>query len=720
MAFSQRVPSDHGDAAVPEGCQGYLPSRFEDYHAVLGKLGIDDPLLEIARRLEEIALSDDYFVMVGLADVTVGEQKVNGSTALLANDTHHYGGDVFVDGRVAFYLKSKYKGKYLITAQLDTNEDDIGEIFKNLHKKDAKSAFRRLDPDLYYPTYGDDSTIIDDTDSMGKFYVRVEWDKSQALWGNYNTSLTGTELAQFNRTLYGAQLDYRSPEVTRYGEHRTIVNAFASEAQSAFRHNQFLGTGGSLYYLKDQDIVVGSEKVWVEVRQRGSERVVESIVLQEGRDYEIDDFQGRIILTRPLTQVAADTSGPSIVRDTPLDGNDVYLLVDYEYVPDGFEGDDVTYGARGKHWFGDNIAVGGTFVHENRTGQDYELRGVDVTYQAAQGTYLKLEYAESDSLQTDASYKSDDGGLSFEEFLSNTLPANANGSAWSLEGRAELSELSGGRYDGTVGFWYKKRDAGFSNARLDSGREIEDYGIEGRVRVNDKLDISARATVIESKADESLLTPDHTRESAASVQADYRYSERVTLSAELRYVEMKDFITINPVDPMYRAVYADGSTLFVRHGREAMTQEIREFANAKEAAAFGDFCDWLEKLYRAEMDSFIDANFDSPLDLIKPWKSGLDLVRLGGFGKLGKKVSSFFDDERLQRIFSFQSMYAGLAPYEALALYAVITYMDTVAGVYSVRGGVSAIADALARQLDRRGVEFVHDAPITAILRRSS
>jgi hypothetical protein len=88
--------------------------------------------------------------------------------------------------------------------------------------------------------------------------------------------------------------------------------------------------------------------------------------------------------------------------------------------------------------------------------------------------------------------------------------------------------------------------------------------------------------------------------------------------------EMKDYVTINPVDPMYRAVYADGSTLFVRHGREAMTQEIREFANAKEAEAFGDFCDWLEKLYRAEMDSFIDANFNSPLDLVKPWKSGLD------------------------------------------------------------------------------------------------
>ncbi len=47
--------------------------------------------------------------------------------------------------------------------------------------------------------------------------------------------------------------------------------------------------------------------------------------------------------------------------------------------------------------------------------------------------------------------------------------------------------------------------------------------------------------------------------------------------------EMKDYVTINPVDPMYRAVYADGSTLFVRHGREAMTQEIREFSDAKQA-----------------------------------------------------------------------------------------------------------------------------------------
>jgi phytoene desaturase len=181
--------------------------------------------------------------------------------------------------------------------------------------------------------------------------------------------------------------------------------------------------------------------------------------------------------------------------------------------------------------------------------------------------------------------------------------------------------------------------------------------------------------------------------------------------------EMADFVNVRAVDPMYRAVYADGSTLHVRHGREAMTEEIRQFANAREAAAFGRFCDWLEQLYRVEMANFIDVNFDSVLDVVRPWRAALQLVRLGGFGRLGPKVASFFDDERLQRIFSFQAMYAGLAPYEALALYGVITYMDSVEGVYMADGGMHSIASGLARAVEKAGVRIRYGAPVTRILR---
>ena len=102
-------------------------------------------------------------------------------------------------------------------------------------------------------------------------------------------------------------------------------------------------TGGSLFYLRHTDIVQGSEKVHVEVLDRDSGLVVDNITLERGRDYEIDELQGRIILHRPLTQVAAQAV-PSIIKDEPLEGNDVFLLVDYEYVPHGFDPDNVTVG----------------------------------------------------------------------------------------------------------------------------------------------------------------------------------------------------------------------------------------------------------------------------------------------------------------------------------------------------------------------------------------
>lgn len=170
--------------------------------------------------------------------------------------------------------------------------------------------------------------------------------------------------------------------------------------------------------------------------------------------------------------------------------------------------------------------------------------------------------------------------------------------------------------------------------------------------------------------------------------------------------ERSDFLTLHPVDPMYRACYEDSSTIRVWHGRQRMSAEIREQCGPKEAVAFGRFCDWLTDLYRLEMPNFIDRNFDSPLDLTHPLGPALRLVRTGGFRKLASVVGSYFGDERLQRLFSFQSMYAGLAPYEALALYCVITYMDSVEGVYFPEGGMHAVPVGLATAASKAGVEL--------------
>jgi phytoene desaturase len=181
-------------------------------------------------------------------------------------------------------------------------------------------------------------------------------------------------------------------------------------------------------------------------------------------------------------------------------------------------------------------------------------------------------------------------------------------------------------------------------------------------------------------------------------------------------VEMADLLRLEPVDPMYRAVFADGSELFVRQGRAAMTEEVRQQCGPHDAAAFERFCDWLGRLYRTEMPHFIERNHDGPLDLVRPPGPAIDLVRLGAFGRLGAAVSRRFRDERLRRLLSFQSLYAGLAPYEALALYAVITYMDVVNGVVVPVGGMHALPRALATAAAKAGAQLRYEAPVERIL----
>ncbi len=131
-----------------------------------------------------------------------------------------------------------------------------------------------------------------------------------------------------------------------------------------------------------------------------------------------------------------------------------------------------------------------------------------------------------------------------------------------------------------------------------------------------------------------------------------------------------------PLHPAYRARFADGSGLDVHSDAEAMEAEVERFAGAGAADGYRRLRAWLGELYRLQMRRFIDVNFDSPRQLLHP-----DLVRLaalGGFGRLDARIARYLPDERLRRVFSFQSLYAGVPPERALAAYAVIAYMDTV------------------------------------------
>jgi phytoene desaturase len=177
--------------------------------------------------------------------------------------------------------------------------------------------------------------------------------------------------------------------------------------------------------------------------------------------------------------------------------------------------------------------------------------------------------------------------------------------------------------------------------------------------------------------------------------------------------DMADWLNLKPVAPLYRTSFADGSTIDVHSDVDRMADEIETVIGPEEAAGFRRYVKFVSRLYKYEMRDFIDRNIDSPLDLLTV--NLAKLAAIGGFRRMAPKVNQYLKDDRTQRIYSFQALYAGLSPYDAMALYAVIAYMDSVAGVYFPAGGMAAVPTAMAAAAKRHGVEFRYGTEVTKV-----
>ena len=182
--------------------------------------------------------------------------------------------------------------------------------------------------------------------------------------------------------------------------------------------------------------------------------------------------------------------------------------------------------------------------------------------------------------------------------------------------------------------------------------------------------------------------------------------------------KLEDWLELLPLSPLYRAFYADGTTLDVHADTKQMEEEIARVIGGAEAAGYRRYVDFVTKLYRYEMNDFIDKNIDSPLNLLTP--NLARLIALGGFRRLAPKVSQFLKDPRTQRVYSFQAMYAGVSPQQALAIYAVIAYMDSVNGVFFPKGGMHALPRALAGAATKHGVKIHYNSKVIRLEKSGS
>ncbi|HXV27810.1 MAG TPA: hypothetical protein VD913_02480, partial [bacterium] len=413
---------------------------------------------------QTVKVKDSVFFMVALGEEQMGINFQDG-TAETAGDDDTVKNGFYEDGRLSYYLRGKLKGKFLVKSHYDTD--------------DKRSAlFRNLDPDDYYPVYGDASTRdYDAINTQERFYFVVEMDRSYAKWGSFKTEFNDTEIGSYDRTLSGLKINYETLGATAYGDPKRGFKLFWAHTANRQDHNEFAATGGSLYYLRNRRVIEGSEKIRVVVRDKIQDIPISSRDLTEGTDYEIDYDEGRIMLSRPLSSVA---SSDTLVSIDILDGNPVFLVVDYEYDAGFNTFADSTGGLRGYTHVGDHLRVGGTAVTEDRQGSDdYDLRAVDATLKLGRNTKITAEYGTS-ILQQTSQEVSYNGGISFSEHkllkAENTRPRE---NAYVIKGESKPNkhmEVSG---------YLQGVDPGFSNDWIFSQEGTKKYGLATRLIFTD-------------------------------------------------------------------------------------------------------------------------------------------------------------------------------------------------------------------------------------------
>ena len=495
-----------------------------DHDVDVAVYGIKDDGLAFTR---QVNIPDNDWFYVGLADFTLGHRFKGKLESANAGEFKR----TYTKGRLAFYLKGKIKGKYLLTAAADTGEGELKDMFSGWDAKNPRRFLKALDPDDYYPVYGDDSSLVEDAPTKGKFYVRLARGNSHVMWGNFKTKITGTKFAATERALYGAGAHLQSEGATSFGEAKTGIDLYAAQPGTTPQRDNFRGTGGSAYFLKRQIITPGSEQVSVEVRDPLTGRSLSTRSLKAGEDYEIDYVQGVIILKAPLSSSA----GAAAAVQSGTNGNSTqHLIVNYEYSP-GFGADSgQVYGGRASQWLGDHVQIGASASKDTSGSADNEMLEADIRLRATEKTYIEAEVAQSRGRGLGQSF-STDGGLSFNDEIAQGSKTK-RAKAYRVKAVADLGEVFSSRFNGQAEVFYEQREAGFSALDSETALAQRIYGGSLNLDLTESISAHLAINALEEGADKRLYE--------AVIEADMAITENLTLLAGVNWSNYRDPLTI--------------------------------------------------------------------------------------------------------------------------------------------------------------------------------
>lgn len=294
------------------------------------------------------------WIVAGVGEANVGRRgpAVTGGPGgpTLADLLEEDGG---ASGRMALFARGRIFGASSLTMAYDSGRS-----------RDRDEVFRRIAPDRFFPVYGDGSIQGNDVESQGKLSLKLQQPRSSLTVGDFTTSLAGGDLLRYDRALTG-------------GAGAVAVNGFtvqsfgATTPQSLVRDELAGGGISGPYRLTRRPVVIGSERVTLETRDRfHPERLLDARPMARFADYAIDYENGAVLFKQPVG-----------FQDDAF--NPVAIVVLYEVL--GGSGRETVAGGRVGYRLGGLGALGATYVTEGREAGAFVLRGVDLGLKRALG-----------------------------------------------------------------------------------------------------------------------------------------------------------------------------------------------------------------------------------------------------------------------------------------------------------------------------------------------
>lgn len=166
-------------------------------------------------------------------------------------------------------------------------------------------------------------------------------------------------------------------------------------------------------------------------------------------------------------------------------------------------------------------------------------------------------------------------------------------------------------------------------------------------------------------------------------------------------------VTLRPLDILARHAWSADETFDLSADVRRSAENVGKLSGPDEARRFIEFCDRARQIFQTLDRSFMRAQRPSPVGLMAAGGIGglPELLRISPFTTLWRELAKFFHDPRLQQLFGRYATYCGSSPFQAPATLMLIAHAEQN-GVWSVEGGMSKLAGALARVAENKGARF--------------